>query len=302
MNLEPLYLVGPTAVGKSALAIELAERLGGEIVNADAFQLYQGMDICTAKPSAADKARVPHHLFGVIPLGEICDAQRYSQLAQPIIAEIKTRGLIPIITGGSGLYIKSLTHGLAPLPSDLTLRKKLIHLTDSERIKWLIHRDENAVDNVNLKNDRHVSRALEICLLSGRPQSELRRTWRENAPIYRGISLIMDRAELNDRIHQRVLNMIDAGLVEEVRNLPTLSPTAEKAIGVREIQTHLRGEQTLQETITAIQIATRQYARRQEKWFKRETGLTSVTISSSDSIPAVLKAISAALPDLMNSK
>ncbi len=302
MNLEPLYIVGPTAVGKSALAIELAERLGGEIVNADAFQLYQGMDICTAKPSAAEKARVPHHLFGVIPPAESCDAQRYSQLAQPIIAEIMARGRIPIITGGSGLYVKSLTHGLASLPSDSDLREKLFHLTDNERVKWLVHRDRNAVDNVNLKNDRHVSRALEICLLSGRPQSELRQTWRENTPSYRGISLIMDRSELNDRIHQRVLKMIDAGLIDEVRNLPATSPTAEKAIGVREVRAHLRGEQTLPETITAIQIATRQYARRQEKWFKRETELKPVVISGNDSVATVLKAISVAQPDLMNFK
>ncbi len=299
LNPEPLYIVGPTAVGKSALAIELAERLGGEIINADAFQLYQGMEICSAKPSVADQARVPHHLFGVIPPSEICDAQRYSQLAQPIIAEISSRGSLPIITGGSGLYIKSLTHGLAPLPSDLILREKLTYLTDNERIEWLINRDENAVSNVNFKNDRQVSRALEICLLSGRPQSELRRTWQENAPNYHGISLIMDRTELNDRIHQRVLKMFEAGLVEEVRNLPALSPTAEKAIGIREIRAHLRGEQTLQETITAIQIATRQYARRQEKWFKREAGLKSIAISSSDSVATVLKAISDALPGLM---
>ncbi len=295
-------MVGPTAAGKSALAIELAERLGGEIVNADAFQLYQGMDICTAKPSAADQARVPHHLFGVIPPSEVCDAQRFAELARPIIAEIKTRGLIPIITGGSGLYVKSLTHGLAPLPSDSRLRAKLSHLTYKERIEWLIRRDAHAVNNVNLKNDRHVSRALEICLLSGRPQSELRQTWQENAPSYRGISLIMNRAELNDRIHQRVFKMIDAGLVEEVRNLPALSPTAEKAIGVREIRAHLRGEQTLQETITAIQIATRQYARRQEKWFKREAELKPVAISGSDSVSTLLNAVYAALPGLTISR
>lgn len=299
MNPEPLYIVGPTAVGKSALAIELAERLGGEIINADAFQLYQGMEICSAKPSATDLARVPHHLFGVIPPWEICDAQRYADLARPIIAEIRSRGQIPIVTGGSGLYIKSLTHGLASLPSNVNLRNKLVHLTNNERITWLIHRDINAVSNVNLKNDRHVSRALEICLLSGQPQSELRQTWQMNTPSYRGISLIMDRTELNHRIHQRVLNMIQAGLVDEIRNLPPLSPTAGKAIGIREIHAHLRGEQSLDEAVTAIQIATRQYARRQEKWFKREAGLKTVVITGSDSNPDLLAAISTALPGLM---
>lgn len=302
MNPEPLYLVGPTAVGKSVLAIELAERLGGEIVNADAFQLYQGMDICTAKPSATAMARVPHHLFGLIPPSETCDAQRYAQLARPIIKQITARGQIPIITGGSGLYIKSLTHGLAPLPSNTNLRNKLVHLTNNERIKWLIHRDMNAVSNVNLKNDRHVSRALEICLLSGRPQSGLRQTWQTNTSSFRGISLIMDRTELNHRIHQRVLKMIQAGLVDEIRHLPPLSSTAEKAIGIREIRAHICGKISLSEAITAIQTATRQYARRQEKWFKREAGLIPVAISAHDSDFTVLKAISAALPDLANSQ
>lgn len=298
MKPDPLYIVGPTASGKSALAIELAARLGGEIVNADAFQLYEGMNICTAKPSEADFARVPHHLFGVIPPSGTCDAHKYSELARAAIAEISARGRIPIITGGSGLYVKSLTHGLAALPSDQALRAKIAHLTDAERAAWLISRDPGAADNVNLKNDRRVSRALEICLLSGRPQSELRRAWQAQAPPYRGVLLTVDRGELNARIHRRVLKMIDAGLVAEVMNLPPLSATAGRAIGIREIQAHLRGELTLQEAITAIQIATRQYARRQEKWFKREPGLQRVFVSDADTPEDILNKTLAAVPTL----
>lgn len=298
MNPQPLYIVGPTASGKSALALDLAERLGGEIVNADAFQLYQGMDICTAKPSHADLARVPHHLFGIIPTSETCDAQKYSKLARAAIAEINARGRLPIITGGSGLYVKSLTHGLSPLPMDRALRAKLAHLTGRERVVWLLSRDAKAADNVNLRNERQVSRALEICLLTGSPQSELRRAWREPSPSYQGILLTVDRAELNARIDRRVLRMIDAGMIEEVMNLPPLSPTAEKAIGIGEIQACLRGELTLAEAIAAIQAATRQYARRQEKWFKREPALTRIRVSGRDSREDLMRAVFDALPGL----
>ncbi len=300
MKPEPLYLTGPTATGKSALAVALAKQLDGEIINADAFQLYQGLDICTAKPSEADFAGVPHHLFSIIPLSESCDAQRYSELARVAIADIIQRGRIPIITGGSGLYVKSLTHGLAPLPSSDAVRNKIAQLTCNERVKWLLLRDVNAAGNVTLNNDRRVSRALEICLISGRPQSELRRAWAEDLPDYRGIRLIMDRSELNARIHRRVHQMVESGLVGEVRNLPPLSPTAEKAIGIREIRAHLRGELTLPEAIAAIQAATRQYARRQEKWFKRESGLKPVSLSGEDSMQAVVRAVFAALPGLKN--
>jgi tRNA dimethylallyltransferase len=299
---QPFYLTGPTAIGKSALAIELARVLDGEIVNADAFQLYQGLDICTAKPSPADFAGLSHHLFGAIPLAETCDAQRYAELAQAAIAEILQRHRLPIVTGGSGLYVKSLTHGLAPLPSSQSLRDKLCHLTCNERIEWLLIRDKRAPENVNLRNDRRVTRALEICLLTGLPQSELRRAWQEKAPAYRGVQLVMERSMLNARIERRVLQMINSGLVEEIRSLPPLSPTAEKAIGIREIRAHLRGELTLPEAVSAIQTATRQYARRQEKWFKRETGLKPVVVSDTESVEAIRDRVLAALPELKSTR
>ncbi len=270
MTPEPYYIVGPTASGKSALAIALAERIGGEIVNADAFQLYQGLDICTAKPNPTELERVPHHLYSVINPTELCDAQRFCDLARAAIAEIIGRGKTPVVVGGSGLYVKSLTHGLAPLPNDNFLRGKLTHLTAKERIAWLLHRDSNAEINVNLKNDRQVSRALEVCLLSGQPQSEIRQAWLQNQPQYHGVRLLWDRALLNERIDRRIQNMIHAGLVAEVASLPPLSATAEKAIGIRQIRAHLAGQCSLAEAVAAIQLATRQYARRQDKWFQRE--------------------------------
>lgn len=299
MNLEPLYLVGPTATGKSALALELAERLDGEIVNADALQLYQDLRICTAQPSPADLARVPHHLFGVIPVTETCDARLFSELAQAAIAAITARSRIPIITGGSGLYVKSLTHGLEALPASAFLRSKLSHLTMNERIEWLLHRDSRAAENVNLTNDRRVTRALEICLLSGLPQSDLRRAWQEKVPSFRGIRLTMDRPALNARIHRRIRKMVDAGLLDEVRRLPAVSATAEKAIGIREIRAHLAGDIGLPQAMDAMQISTRQYARRQETWFKREPCFCDLPVREGMTPAELADAAIALLPGLL---
>lgn len=270
----------------------VAERCEGEIVNADAFQLYRGLDICTAKPSAADLARVPHHLYSVLSLGELCDAQFFCDLARPVIADIAARGKVPIIVGGSGLYVKALTHGLSPLPSDEALRQKLAELTPHERIEWLLSRDPDAQRTVNLKNDRYVTRALEICLLTGEPQSALRQAWSQAAqPRFRGVRLAWDRAELDARINRRVLAMIDDGLISEVAEAATLSATAVKAIGVQEVRRHLAGEATLEETAAAIQLATRQYARRQEKWFRREKGFRAVGMSEGVDAEVACKAV-----------
>ncbi|MFZ4767808.1 MAG: tRNA (adenosine(37)-N6)-dimethylallyltransferase MiaA [Roseimicrobium sp.] len=278
MNLVPLYLTGPTASGKSALAIELAEKLGGEIVNADAFQLYSGLDICTAKPRREDLARVPHHLYSILPPTELCDAQFFCDLAQPVMADIASRGKLPIVVGGSGLYVKALTHGLSPLPADEGLRERLAQLTAAERVAWLLQRDPAADETINLKNDRYVTRALEICILTGQPQSELRKSWSQVPPSLRGLCLVWERPALDARIDQRTHDMIAAGLVEEIATLPPLSPTADKAIGVREIRAHLAGETSLEDAIAAMQLATRQYARRQEKWFRREHWLQQVAV------------------------
>ncbi len=268
----PVYLVGPTGSGKSALAVALAQRLDGEIVNADAFQIYRGLDICTAKPSEDEKQRVPHHLYDVLAITEPCDAQFYSELAKPIISEIQSRGKTPIIVGGSGLYVKALTHGLASLPpADEGLREKLACMTASERVTWLLLRDPMAEKQINLRNDRYVSRALEVCILTGRPQSELRNSWQQNTPDFKGICLIWDRALLYERINQRVLKMIDAGLINEIGRLGTTSGHAFKAIGVREMRRYLNDECTKDEAVAEMQQATRNYAKRQMSWFRRET-------------------------------
>ncbi len=278
------FITGPTASGKTALAIALAKHLGGEIVNADAFQLYAGMDLLTAKPSPAELAQVPHHLYGVIPLTEACDAQRYHALALPIIEDIAARGRVPIVVGGSGLYIKALTHGLSPLPAaSPQLRGLFQHLSPGEKTLWLLQLDPEAATTVNLRNSRYVERALEICLLTGQPQSGLRRSFEQAEPKVNGVILTWDRETLYRRINQRTLGMFAAGLIEEVRALGPLSPTAEKAIGVREIRAHLAGTVPLEETLAAIQQSTRHYAKRQITWFRRERCFQTICL---DSVPA----------------
>lgn len=218
LSLPAFYLCGPTASGKSSVAIALAQRIGGEIVNADAFQLYRGLDLCTAKPSQAERAQVSHHLFDRLDASQACDAQRYHDLALPVVEEILRRQRWPIIVGGSGLYVKALTHGLAPLPKgDANLRAQLDQMTATERVAELLRLDPAAPGNVPLNNDRYVSRALEICLITGQPQSALRQQWQQNQPAFQGALLEREREDLYGRINQRVLHMVEAGVIDEVR-------------------------------------------------------------------------------------
>lgn len=295
----PFYIVGPTASGKSALAVALAERVGGEIINADAFQLYQGMDILTAKPEKSDFQRVPHHLYGVLPLTESCDAQRYRELALPLIADIAARGRLPIVVGGSGLYIKALSHGLAPLPpTDLELRVKIAQMPLDEMRRRLLELDPAAGDNVPLANPRYVSRALEICMLTGKPQSELRQTFSQTEPVGSGVVLSWDRELLYSRINQRAHTMLEAGLLKEVAALPELGVTAAKAIGLREMQAHLAGEMSLEAALESLQQTTRRYAKRQVTWFRRESWLQTICLSPEMTADSALSQISELFPCL----
>ncbi|MFZ4766586.1 MAG: tRNA (adenosine(37)-N6)-dimethylallyltransferase MiaA, partial [Roseimicrobium sp.] len=305
LNLPIFYLCGPTASGKSSVALALAQQIGGEIVNADAFQLYRGLDLCTAKPSAAERAEVPHHLFDVLDANDACDAQRFRELAEPAIRDVLSRQRWPILVGGSGLYVKALTHGLANLPKgDAALRAELGQMSPEERVAELLRLDPAATSNVPLSNDRYVSRALEICRLTGQPQSQLRQQWQQNQPRFLGALLTRERDDLYQRINARVLQMVEAGVVEEVREFleslstahgptdidPSPSPTALpspaprppsllSAIGVREIQAFLHGECSLDQAIDAMQQATRRYAKRQITWFRREQGFQTICLA-----------------------
>src|SRR5882757_7732531 len=168
------FIVGPTATGKSEMAADVARETSAEIVSADAFQIYRGLDLLTAKPEASTFAKAPHHLIGTVPLSEEMNAEKYRRVARSVIENINSRGKLAIIVGGSGLYIKALTHGLAPLPeSDSKLREKLNALSLTELRSRLCEFDPDTAERIDPKNRRRIVRALEICLLSGKPASEV---------------------------------------------------------------------------------------------------------------------------------
>jgi tRNA dimethylallyltransferase len=280
--IRPVFVCGPTASGKSAFALRLAERIGGEIVNADAFQLYRGLEALTAAPSEADRGRLPHHLYGVLDPGASMDAGSYLRLAAPVIAGILARGRTPVVTGGSGLYLKFLTHGPSPLPrGDAAMRAAMDARPLADLVAELQRLDPVEAARTSLQNRRYVSRALEVCLLTGRPASSLRDQWAAKTAAVsgslQGYLLRRPRAELHRRIAARTRLMLDGGAVAEVAALTAVSATCEMAIGLREIRRLLAGEISRAACEELINAATRQYAKRQETWFRREPWLEPVT-------------------------
>jgi tRNA dimethylallyltransferase len=274
----PLYICGPTASGKSSLALKMAAELDGEIVNADAFQLYRGLEIVSAAPSAEEQEIVPHHLYGVLAPTDSADAQLYVNLVKPVIAEIQSRGKTPVITGGSGLYLKFLTHGAAPLPTgDAALRAEMDARPLEDLVAELTELDPLEASRTALQNRRFVSRALEICVLSGKKASDLRDGWEaqtaEISSKLRGIVIQRSRPDLHARIALRTRAMLDGGALEEVAALLDVSTNCEKAIGFREVRALVSGEIDRATCEELINAATRQYAKRQETWFRREKWL-----------------------------
>ena len=235
------FIVGPTAAGKSELAADVAREIGAEIVSADAFQVYRELDLLTAKPDASTLARAPHHLIGTTPLHEEMSAEKYRRTASRAIEEIHSRGKLAIVVGGSGLYIKALTHGLAPLPaSDPRLRERLNVMSLDELHTQLAKLDPAVTRKIDLKNRRRVVRAVEICLRTGKPVSEVVAgvgdSGQPGSTIpSTGVFVFRDREELYARINRRVEAMFENGVIEEVQTAGKVSSTASQMIGFREI-------------------------------------------------------------------
>jgi len=275
---SPLVLiVGPTAVGKTELSIQLANRLNGEIVSADSRLFYRGMDIGTAKPTAEERARAPHHLIDVAAPDEIWSLAVFQQEATKIIADIHQRGKLPFLVGGTGQYVRAVTEGWTPpeVKPDERLRDELERMKDERGAEWLhakLHQlDPLAAEKIDARNVRRTIRALEVILTTGRPFSKQR--GQSDSP-YNLLTIGMKRprAELYQRVDDRIEAMFAAGFVDEVQklldkgyspDLPTMS-----AIGYRECIRVVKGQWSIEQAKVEMRRATRVFVRRQANWFK----------------------------------
>lgn len=300
---SPLFLAGPTAVGKSEIALLLAERLGGEIVSVDSMQVYRGLDIGTAKPSPEERVRIAHHLLDVAELTESFDAARFVQLAQAAVADIHARGRLPLLCGGTGLYFKAFLEGLSEAPSaDPALRAELRATPLPDLLSELAERDPAAFERIDRNNPRRVIRALEVIRLTGRafsaqrvawhaPSPALQRTTRDTQCVPLVFGLARSPEDLRSRINARVDAMFHRGLVAETEGLLkrglAWNEIALQAIGYRQVVEHLQGKPTLPETIELVKKRTRQFAKRQMTWFRRQLPVRWIELGEGRSAEAV---------------
>ena len=274
------YIVGPTASGKSELAAEVAARCEAEIISADAFQIYRGLPVLTAQPNDVVLTKVPHHLVGERSLAEEMSAEKFRQLAESAIDEINRRGKLAIVVGGSGLYLKALTHGLASLPAvDPKLRAELNSLSLEELTARVLKVDPLVGEKSDLYNKRRVIRALEISAQTKQPASMQRSQWQSEPQRVEGVFVYRERADLYARIDRRVEEMFAQGVTDEVARAGEIGVTAAKTIGLEQIQQLLNGKKTSAECIAAIQQMTRRYAKRQLTWFRRQTNFEPLNLS-----------------------
>jgi tRNA dimethylallyltransferase len=284
-----IYLAGPTASGKSAAAILVAERLNGEIISVDSMQVYRGMDIGTAKATPQERARVRHHLIDIAEPSDGFDAAHFLALAQPVEAEIRARGRLPIFCGGTGLYFKALIAGIGESPaSDPELRLQLEATPLPALLDELAKSDPETFARIDRSNPRRVIRAVEVIRTSGCPFSAQRSNWKQGAPAGLWIGLARERTDLNRRINDRVESMFATGLVEETRELLkrglAQNRTAMQAIGYRQVVEHLRGERDLRTTVDLVKQKSRQYAKRQMTWFRHQLDLQWIEVTA-DTVP-----------------
>jgi tRNA dimethylallyltransferase len=289
----PVYLAGATATGKSAVAIHLAERLGGEIISVDSMQVYRGLDLGTAKPTLAERKRIPHHLIDVAAITETFDAARFIKLANAAIAEIQSRGRVPVLCGGTGLYFKALLEGLGEAPaSDPKVRAELAGLPLPELLAELEKSDPVTFEKIDRQNPRRVIRALEVIRVTGKPFSRQRANWQIDGSLVPGFfGLRRAPSDLHARINVRVEQMFQQGLVAEVKSLLPQgleqNQTAMQALGYRQVAEHLRGVRDLEETIELVKIRTRQFAKRQMTWFRRHARLKWIDCAPGESAEAI---------------
>ena len=280
----PIFIAGPTASGKSAVAIKIAERLQGEIISVDSMQVYRGLDIGTAKPSEAEQAGIPHHLIECAGLEETYDAARFVREATAAERKIER----PIYCGGTGLYFQAWLEGLGESPpADAAVRAEIEAKSHEEQLVELKAADTETFERIDQQNPRRVVRALEVIRLTGKPYSEQRAEWQNTVPS--NFFLIeREREDLRARIEARVEAMFAAGLVEETCSLRAAledNRVAQQALGYRQVIGYLQGEQDLPNTVAMVKSRTWQFARRQMTWFRRLQGAVRLSVSA-DEAPA----------------
>jgi tRNA dimethylallyltransferase len=279
-----VVLLGPTASGKTALSLELATRFHGEIVNCDSVAMYREFRIGTAKPSAEEQARAPHHLFDVIEPTGYTTAGEYARKAREVLQEIQQRGTLPIVVGGTGLYLRALLEGLFPGPQRSEELRERLRQRAQEKGAGHLHRilqrtDTNAAAKVHENDTPKLIRAIEVCLSARQPMSK---QWKSGRNALTGFEILRigldpDRVQLYNRINQRVQNMFDSGLVEETEQILRKHGEAARplnSLGYKQTVQLLRGELDRDAAIRAVQQAHRNYAKRQMTWFRREPQVT----------------------------
>ena len=283
-ELPLIAVVGPTASGKSALGVWLAEQLGGEVLACDSTQLYRGFDVGTAKPGLAERRGVAHHLIDALAPTEVATAGGYREMALAVLGDLRARRRVPILTVGTGLYLRALLEGLADVPQRSEELRERLRASAAEHRAGYLHRllarlDPEAAGKIAAPDEQKLIRAIEVCVLTRRPVSEVHRTGRTPLVGWRAlkIGLMPPREKLVERIHARADAMLERGWMEEVRVLMA-SGLPENAkpfdfIGYRELREVLRGEKKLDVARAAIQQATRQYAKRQLTWFRRDAAI-----------------------------
>ena len=283
-NLHPLIvLAGPTGSGKTALAMHLAEHFGAEILSCDSVAIYRGLDVGSAKPSAEQRARVPHHGLDLLQPDEPSTAGDYSRYARGVLAEVRGRGKVPVVAGGTGLYLRALLHGLAPAPArDEALRERLRGIADrhgSPALHRVLRRaDPMAATAIHPNDTPKLVRALEMFMLAGRPQSE---QWGEGRTPLQGFNVLTlgldpPRAALYERINARAAGMFHGGLLEETQRVRAAFGEDLRSLGslgYAQALAVLDGKQGLAGAIAAAQAGHRHYAKRQLTWFRREPGM-----------------------------
>lgn len=275
-----LFIAGPTASGKSELAVQLAKMINAEIVSADAYQVYQGLEILTAAPMAGHVDGVPYHMTGIIPVSQEWNASDHYHMASGIIKQIHRRSKIAIVVGGSGLYLKFLTHGISNAPpGDAGLRESFASRTLEDLYAELKMRDPDGAALTSPSNRRYVERNLEIVITGGKPLSYWRSNWQREPS---GPGWVMDWQvdQLDERIARRAEIMMQQGVLQEVSGLGECSVTAERTLGLLQARACLKGEIGMAEFAGQLSLVTRQYAKRQRTWLRREKWLNKLKVDS----------------------